>query len=488
MTERTQVTPLTVGQVAERFAITVRTLHHYDEVGLLSPSERTRAGYRLYTDGDLTRLQHIVVYRRLGFALEEIALLLEKPESVEQHLRRQRAAVTSRLDEMRDLVTAIDRALEREMNNQPATPDDLKELFGDGFHDAQAEAEERWGETDAWRQSQERTKGYTKADWEEVKAESDRTHQAFTDAMDAGEPPTSEVAMDAAELHRGLDAAVLRMFLRHAPQPRRHVRQRPAVHRDLRRDPARHGALRARRHPRQRGPPPALSPRTGMPGAHRAHPAYLFLRAAPLVGQGMDLIWSHHGIGHIVGKRPEPVSRSAAEAGTRGLEKQVKKFRRDLFWRLYTGYDLANSPQNPLREHVMTMRNFLSAHAAQGGVRAGAVAATALALGLTGCSAVGSSSGAQSGSSAGGASAGASGAAGEDVYGEPASAGEVKKGGSLVMALSAEPDKLDPTLSRSLYSRYVFHAMCQKLYDVDQKRQIVPQLATGAARRSAATA
>ena len=202
MTERTQVTPLTVGQVAERFAITVRTLHHYDEVGLLSPSERTRAGYRLYSEQDLTRLQHVVVYRRLGFALEEIALLLENPESVEQHLRRQRAAVSSRLDEMRDLVAAIDRALEREMNSERATDDELKELFGEGFHDAQAEAEERWGETDAWRQSRERTKNYSKADWEEVKAESDRTHQAFTDAMDAGEPPTSDVAMGAAELHR----------------------------------------------------------------------------------------------------------------------------------------------------------------------------------------------------------------------------------------------------------------------------------------------
>ena len=202
MTERTQVTPLTVGQVAERFAITVRTLHHYDEVGLLSPSERTRAGYRLYSEQDLTRLQHVVVYRRLGFALEEIALLLENPESVEQHLRRQRAAVISRLDEMRDLVAAIDRALEREMNSERATDDELKELFGEGFHDAQAEAEERWGETDAWRQSRARTKNYSKADWEEVKAESDRTHQAFTDAMDAGEPPTSDVAMGAAELHR----------------------------------------------------------------------------------------------------------------------------------------------------------------------------------------------------------------------------------------------------------------------------------------------
>ena len=201
MTETTGVT-LTVGQVAERFGVTVRTLHHYDEIGLLSPSERPHAGYRLYTEEDLTRLQHVVVYRRLGFALEDVAMLLEHPEGAVEHLRRQRTAVLQRLGEMRDLVTAIDRALEREMSNQPATPDEMKELFGEGFHDAQAEAEERWGETDAWRQSQERTKGYTKADWEEVRAESDRTHQAFTDAMDAGEPPTSEMAMDAAELHR----------------------------------------------------------------------------------------------------------------------------------------------------------------------------------------------------------------------------------------------------------------------------------------------
>ena len=193
---------LTVGQVAERFHVTVRTLHHYDEIGLLRPSERSPAGYRLYTGDDITRLQHVVVYRRLGFALEEIALLLENPENVEEHLRRQRAAVMSRLDEMRELVVAIDRALEREMNSERATDEDLKELFGEGFHDAQVEAEEKWGDTDAWRQSQERTRDYSRSDWEAVKAESDRVHAAFTDAMDAGEPPTSEAAMAAAELHR----------------------------------------------------------------------------------------------------------------------------------------------------------------------------------------------------------------------------------------------------------------------------------------------
>jgi len=78
-------------------------------------------------------------------------------------------------------------------------------------------------------------------------------------------------------------------------------------------------------------------------------------------------------------------------------------------------------------------------------------------------------------------SGGAAGAGG-DSFGTPATASEVTDGGTLVMALSAEPDKLDPTLSRSLYSRYVFHAMCEKLYDVDSSAKIVPQLATALPR------
>ena len=86
--QQTQAPVLTVGQVAERFGITVRSLHHYDEIGLLQPSGRSLAGYRLYTEPDLIRLQHVVVYRRLGFALEQIALLLDHPETVEEHLRR----------------------------------------------------------------------------------------------------------------------------------------------------------------------------------------------------------------------------------------------------------------------------------------------------------------------------------------------------------------------------------------------------------------
>src|SRR6185503_17358165 len=209
MTAMTQVnglalTALTVGQVARQFDVTVRTLHHYDSIGLLVPSERTPAGYRLYDGEDITRLQHVVVYRRLGFALEEIALLLDEPSAgLGEHLRRQREAVMSRLDEMRDLVTAIDRALEKEMSGIKLTKQEQKELFGDSFSDDYAqEAERRWGAAEAWKQSQRRTSKYTKEDWVQIKAEGQVSSNAFVAAMEAGLPATSEEAMDAAEQAR----------------------------------------------------------------------------------------------------------------------------------------------------------------------------------------------------------------------------------------------------------------------------------------------
>ena len=194
---------LTVGQVAESFGVTVRTLHHYDAEGLVVPSARTAAGYRLYTDADLARLATVVTYRRLGLPLTEVRALLDGDGTPEEHLRRQRDAVVSRLGELEQLVTAIDRALEREMEERPATTDELKELFGDGFSEEyQAEAQERWGETDAWKQSARRTKSYTKADFEQIKAESDAVNAAFVAALRSGAPATSVEAMDAAEEHR----------------------------------------------------------------------------------------------------------------------------------------------------------------------------------------------------------------------------------------------------------------------------------------------
>ncbi|MFC5267590.1 ABC transporter substrate-binding protein [Kribbella qitaiheensis] len=97
-----------------------------------------------------------------------------------------------------------------------------------------------------------------------------------------------------------------------------------------------------------------------------------------------------------------------------------------------------------------------------------AVAVVVLALVGTACSSVEPAGEQPSGQSS----------ADQDVFGEPADAAQVKDGGTLTVALSADPDKLDPSLSRSLYSRYVFHTMCEKLYDLGPDAKIVPQLAT----------
>lgn len=191
---------LTVGQVADELGVTVRTLHHYDEIGLVVPSERSHAGYRLYTGADLARLQHVVVYRRLGFPLEQIGEILADGSDVAAHLRRQREAVTARLAELDGLVAAIDKALEAEMNDYRITREEQRELFGDNFDESYAqEAEERWGGTDAWAESQRRTKSYSKEQWQQISDESAANNARFVELLVAGVPADSEQAMDAAE-------------------------------------------------------------------------------------------------------------------------------------------------------------------------------------------------------------------------------------------------------------------------------------------------
>ena len=196
--------PSTVGQVAQLFDLTVRTLHHYDEIGLVRPSRRSAAGYRVYTPADLARLRSVVVYRRLGFALEEIALLLDADgDEVLTHLRRQRAAVEARLEEMRDLVVALDRALKKEMTGVQLTTQEQRELFGEAFReDYEQEAEQRWGDTDAWQQSRQRAASYTKDQWVQIRDEAAATNAAFAAALRAGVPADSDQAVDLAEQAR----------------------------------------------------------------------------------------------------------------------------------------------------------------------------------------------------------------------------------------------------------------------------------------------
>ena len=69
-----------IGELAKQIGLSIRTLHYYDQVGLLAPSQHTKAGHRLYSEGDIIRLQQIVSLRQLGFALSEIRDCLDSPD------------------------------------------------------------------------------------------------------------------------------------------------------------------------------------------------------------------------------------------------------------------------------------------------------------------------------------------------------------------------------------------------------------------------
>ncbi|MEV4165823.1 MerR family transcriptional regulator [Nonomuraea dietziae] len=195
---------LTVGRVARLAGVTVRTLHHYDEIGLLSPSERTRAGYRRYTDADLERLQQVLFYRELGFGLEEITAILDDPGSDEMtHLRRQRELLMARVDRLRDMVAAVEVAMEARTMNITLTPEERFEVFG-GFRPERYEAEvqRRWGGTREYAESRRRVASYTKDDWLRLRDEAALITEDLVAAMKAGLPADGEAVMELAERHR----------------------------------------------------------------------------------------------------------------------------------------------------------------------------------------------------------------------------------------------------------------------------------------------
>ncbi len=128
---------LTVGRVAELADVTVRTLHHYDEIGLVQPSARTVAGYRAYAAGDVERLREVLAYRRLGFGLREIADLIDDPATdAVAHLRRLRGLLLEQRDRAGAMVAAIDRELEARAMGMKMTPEEQLGMFGAQLYDA----------------------------------------------------------------------------------------------------------------------------------------------------------------------------------------------------------------------------------------------------------------------------------------------------------------------------------------------------------------
>ena len=195
---------LTVSQVAQVAHVTVRALHHYDEIGLLVPSGRGPNGYRLYDDGDLARLQQILLFRQLGFGLDAIGQLVDAAVyERRQALEAQRALLLEQRDRTNSIIRGVDAAIAALENGVPM---DTTKMF-DGFDEFdpskyEEEAKERWGQSEAYKESMKRTRSYSKAQWTEIKAEGDAIFERMAAAMASGIEADSDGPMDLAEAHR----------------------------------------------------------------------------------------------------------------------------------------------------------------------------------------------------------------------------------------------------------------------------------------------
>ena len=209
MPDATDADGLPVGRVSARIGVTVRALHHWDEIGLARPSLRTAAGYRLYTAGDLERLHRIAVYRELGVGLDDIRTLLDDAAvDVPGALRAQRAQVAEQIERLQQLTAGLDRMIDAHERGVLLTAEQQAALFGPDWNpDWPAQARRRYGHTTQWRQYAERSAARGPEEWQAVSDAVADLDRALAEAMDAGVAPGSPEAERLVERHRAVFGA-----------------------------------------------------------------------------------------------------------------------------------------------------------------------------------------------------------------------------------------------------------------------------------------
>ena len=174
-----------IREFAEITGVSVRTLHYYDEIGLLKPARVDReTGYRFYDETSLLRMQEILFYRELDFSLKSIRDIVSSPHH-DKHkaLAEQKHLLTLKKERLERLIAAIDGAVKGE--NVMSAFDNSK------FEAYKAEVKEKWGETAAYREHAEKTKDYGKDKWNNLAAEMDGIMAAFAACMQSGAAPES---------------------------------------------------------------------------------------------------------------------------------------------------------------------------------------------------------------------------------------------------------------------------------------------------------
>lgn len=171
-----------INEVAKLTGLTVRALHHYDNIGLLSP-ETEASGYRNYSREDLERLQEIMFFRELDFSLTEIKRIVDAPDfDRAKAMKNQRELLQKKFDRMKKLIGLIDKLLNGDdelsfKEFDESEIEKMKNMYAE-------EAKSRWGNTEAYKVSEKKTSTYTESDWNRINGEAVGVFRAFAAISD----------------------------------------------------------------------------------------------------------------------------------------------------------------------------------------------------------------------------------------------------------------------------------------------------------------
>ncbi len=180
-----------IREVAQLTGVTIRTLRYYDEIGLLKPHQVSEAGYRLYDEGDLALLQQILFFRELDFPLRQIKEILGSPGyNRTEALKKQRELLLLKRARLDGLLGLLEHTLKGDAAMRFQEFDSSE--FEKTRQEYAREAQERWGDTQAWRAQEQKTRNYTREDWAAVQEHTAQIFSRFAAVRDT--PPDSPEA------------------------------------------------------------------------------------------------------------------------------------------------------------------------------------------------------------------------------------------------------------------------------------------------------
>lgn len=197
------MTGYSVKQLAQLAGVSIRTLHHYDQIGLLKPERRADSGYRYYGKPELLRLQQILFYRELKYPLKQIKEILDNPGfDLQKSLAAQRQQILQEADRLHQLLTTIDKTIVGLQNQEHMISDEeLYEGFTPEEKDSyRGEVAERWGE-DKLHEVEERLKKLGAQKWADIKDKGKAIEQLLADLMTQNQAITSKAVQKAIDAH-----------------------------------------------------------------------------------------------------------------------------------------------------------------------------------------------------------------------------------------------------------------------------------------------